>query len=293
MDYEGLTDPGSQSKIKNQKSKMLGRFVGFVKEAWDNRKEIGPDESNGVSPLDSKFGFAWRDYRILAEWARRSGDTSFRKTADHIREIVESDDSKKKIIGGQDDVHRLYALSVFKGKATAPTKQSSISHLPSTRLYSEIKSAIDYLFSKQSPDGSWPVGMEKAAFHKHQAPDAEGLEYLTGQIVDTLVYAGVPRTDPRLVKAGRWLLSRQKEFGGWFQTGTCENFVTPMRESRYAVMALSDLFPVPPVASVPTSKMQAGVLGQLDDLWRVPAAERTRTIKSVSALLHDSNPFVR
>ncbi len=31
------------------------------------------DEANGVIPLDSKFGFAWRDWRVLDELARRTG----------------------------------------------------------------------------------------------------------------------------------------------------------------------------------------------------------------------------
>ena len=32
---------------------------------------------------------------------------------------------------------------------------------------------------------------------------------------------------------------------GWFQTTTHENFRTPMRETRYAVMALAEAFPRP------------------------------------------------
>ena len=41
----------------------------------------------------------------------------------------------------------------------------------------------------------------------------------------------------------RYLLSQQQDFGGWFQTTTHENFRTPMRETRYAVMALAEAFP--------------------------------------------------
>ena len=56
---------------------------------------------------------------------------------------------------------------------------------------------------------------------------------------------GLPRDHPALAKALRYLLAQQQDFGGWFQTTTHENFRTPMRETRYAVMALAEAFPRP------------------------------------------------
>ena len=34
-----------------------------------SRSDLPADEQNGVVPLDSKFGFAWRDWRVLSELA--------------------------------------------------------------------------------------------------------------------------------------------------------------------------------------------------------------------------------
>ena len=56
---------------------------------------------------------------------------------------------------------------------------------------------------------------------------------------------GLPRDHPAVAKALRYLLAQQQDFGGWFQTTTHENFRTPMRETRYAVMALAEAFPRP------------------------------------------------
>ena len=67
--------------------------------------------------------------------------------------------------------------------------------------------------------------------------------YTTGQLAWTLLRTGLPRDHPALVKAWRYLLAQQQDFGGWFQTTTHENFRTPMRETRYAVMALAEAFP--------------------------------------------------
>ena len=67
--------------------------------------------------------------------------------------------------------------------------------------------------------------------------------YTTGQLVDTLLEIGLPRDHPAIARALRYLLSQQQDFGGWFQTTTHENFRTPMRETRYAVMALAPGLP--------------------------------------------------
>ena len=56
---------------------------------------------------------------------------------------------------------------------------------------------------------------------------------------------GLPRDHPAIARAIGYLLSQQQDFGGWFQTTTHENFRTPMRETRYAVMALARAFPRP------------------------------------------------
>ena len=86
----------------------------------------------------------------------------------------------------------------------------------------------------QNADGGW--------YELDSGPGSSAV-YTTGQLAWTLLRIGVPRDDPALDKALRYLLAQQQDFGGWFQTTTHENFRTPMRETRYAVMALAEAFP--------------------------------------------------
>src|SRR5262249_23543759 len=60
--------------VTRRPTALLDRWTGFLQAAWDHRTKLPEDENNGVSPLDSKFGFAWRDWRVLDELARRTGD---------------------------------------------------------------------------------------------------------------------------------------------------------------------------------------------------------------------------
>ena len=98
-----------ENSVTGRQTPHLRRFTGFLQAAWDHRDTLPDDENNGVSPLDSKFGFAWRDWRVLDEQARRTGDPSARKSADHIAQILLRPDGPGRIQGTQDRLHRLHA----------------------------------------------------------------------------------------------------------------------------------------------------------------------------------------
>ena len=86
----------------------------------------------------------------------------------------------------------------------------------------------------------------------------------------------------------RYLLAQQQDFGGWIQTTTHENFRTPMRETRYAVMALAEAFPRPGAplrgwgnrderpARLPRTDSLVHTLDDLENLWDVPEPDRAR-----------------
>src|SRR5439155_19542363 len=120
-------------------------------------------------------------------------------------------------------------------------------------------------------------------WHEVDSGPGPSAVYTTGQLTWTVLRIGRPREDPAIAKALRYLMSQQQDFGGWFQTTTHENFRTPMRETRYAVMALAEAFPRPgaplrgmgniggvlaklPEASSPASKLLEG----LESLWEAP-----------------------
>ncbi|HEY2932838.1 MAG TPA: hypothetical protein VGK99_13930, partial [Acidobacteriota bacterium] len=279
-----------ENSVAGRPTARLDRFTGFLQAAWDHRTTLPADEDNGVSPLDSKFGFAWRDWRVLAEKARRTGDKSARMSADHIEEIFAGAESIRRLEGTQDRLHRLHGLALMNRQ----------------RYQAEIAAEIRYQIDRQNEDGGWPGNDEKPAGGDRRPPSAASAEYLTGQTIHTLLTAGAgDKERARLEKGARWLLSRQQDFGGWFQTDTIENFITPMRETRYAIMALSALYPRQAEsgrglgnrdekpARRPRTDSVLHTLDDLDNLWQVPAARRAEFEAGIVPLLKHQNSFVR
>src|SRR3989442_5020141 len=75
-------------------------------------------------------------------------------------------------------------------------------------------------------------------------PKSAAVEFQTGHCLYAFALAGYTAEDPAVRKAVDYLLKRQQPFGGWFDPlQSYENFRTPFRETQFAVMALSELFP--------------------------------------------------
>src|SRR5208282_2016547 len=139
----------------------------------------------------------------------------------------------------------------------------------------KIKRETGGLLALQNPDGGW---------HETDAQPGPSAVYTTGQLVVTLLEIGLPRDDPAVARALRYLLAEQQDFGGWFQTTTHENFRTPMRETRYAVMALARAYPRDGAplkswgnrdegpARLPRTDSLVHTLDDLENLWDVPQA---------------------
>jgi HEAT repeat protein len=268
-----------ERQVSGVETPTFRRFAPFLRAAWGDRTELPADEVNGVVPLDSKFGIAWRDHRVLREAGRRGEDPADLRAADNLARLVADPASSKKVETFQDRIHRLYA-------------RHSIGVDPDPR---PLRQDAEALFDLQNEDGGW---------HEVDSKRGPSAVYTTGQVVWTLLEIGYPRDDPRIAKALRYLLAQQKEFGGWFQTDSHENFRTPMRETRFAVMALAEGFPKgAPLnswgnrdegpARLPRSDGLVPLLDDLENLWDVPEAERPRFAAAIIPLLDHPEPLVR
>ena len=202
-----------EAEVTGLESKTFLRFGPFLKAGWAERTDLPPDELNGVVPLDSKFGYTWRNWPVLSEVARRTKDSEYIKVAGHAADLLTRPESKQQINQSQaptselqDRMHRLYGLALIDAKGHA----------------AEIATEIGSLMAFQNADGGWPEFTAKAS------PSAV---YTTGQMMVSLMQAGVPRDDPRIRMGCRYLLKEQLNFGGWFQTTTSENFRTPMHNA--------------------------------------------------------------
>jgi HEAT repeat protein len=269
-----------ENQVTGQPTKILERFGPFLRAAWETRTNLPADEQNGVIPLDSKFGFAWRDWRVLDELARRTGRPDDARAAENLARILGSRTADRQIESLQDRIHRLHAWWLIDRAAFA----------------SKIKRETGALLALQNADGGW---------HETDGGPGASAVYTTGQLLDVLLETGLPRDHPAVARGLRYLLSQQQEFGGWFQTTTHENFRTPMRETRYAVMALARAFPLPGAplhswgnrddgpARRPRTDSLVHTLDDLENLWDVPANERSYYTHAILPLLGHPDVLVR
>ncbi|MBX6312953.1 MAG: HEAT repeat domain-containing protein, partial [Isosphaeraceae bacterium] len=269
-----------EREVTGRASPTFERFGPFLQAAWAERSDLPPDEQNGVVPLDSKFGFAWRDWRVLTEMARRTGREDYARAAANIAQILNDPAADRRVETLQDRIHRLYAWWL-----TDPQKNAD-------RIAAEAKALLDL----QNEDGGW---------HELDTKRGPSAVYTTGQLTWTLLQIGFARDDPRIARALKYLLAQQQAFGGWFQTTTHENFRTPMRETRYAVEALAEAFPKPgaPLSSWgnrdggparrPRRDTLVHTLDDLENLWDVPEADRPRYAREIATLLDHPEPLVR
>ncbi len=267
-------------QVDGRDAASVDRFGPFLRAAWQGRWELPGDEMNGVVPLDSKFGSAWRDWRVLTELTARTGRVAYAGAADAIADVLADPATDARIETLQDRMHRLYAWTVIDPE----------------RFAARISLEAAALLALQNPDGGW---------HELGQPGRPSAAYATGQMAWTLMRAGIPRDDPRIVRALDLLLARQQPFGGWFETTTHENFRTPMRETRYALEALAVGFPRAdgPLTSwgnrdgqparIPRAGPLAATLADLDRLWDVPRPDQLRFAAAIVPLLDAPDPLVR
>ena len=269
-----------EREVSAQETETILRFGPFLERAWESRRDLPPDELNGVIPLDSKFGFAWRDWRVLSELASRTHREDFAKAAVKIARILSERAADMRAENLQDRIHRLYAWWLIDKKKYA----------------SKIKRETGALLALQNSDGGW---------HETDSGPGGSAVYTTGQLTWTLLRIGLPRDHPAVAKALRYLLAQQQDFGGWFQTTTHENFRTPMRETRYAVMALAEAFPQAEAptrgwanrdlgpARLPRTDSLVPLLDDLENLWDVAGPDRPRFARDITPLLEHPEPLVR
>ena len=273
-----LLDFGRQ--VLGRDTPEFERFGPFLRAAWRGRRSLPADEVNGVVPLDSKFGLAWRDWRVLTEMTRRTGRVAYAQAADAIADILDDPATDRQVETLQDRIHRLYAWRL----------------IDKDHFSARIKAEANALLALQNPDGGW---------HELDKQPGPSAVYTTGQLTRVLLKLGFSREDPRISRALAYLLSQQQPFGGWFQTATHENFRTPMRETRFAIEALAEAFPRPggPLKGwgnrdngpprLPRDGPMVATLDDLENLWDVPEAGRPEFVRAIVRLLDHTEPIIR
>jgi HEAT repeat protein len=122
-----------------------------------------------------------------------------------------------------------------------------------------------------------------------------------------LAQAGFGIDHPQIRKGVLALLQGRQPWGGWLDNSNYENFKTPFRETQFAVMALSQLFPdedparprertrgwqagFPPPPTRLTPDKEWELLAQLDQFWERPS---TNLLRQIGEAIDHPEPLVR
>jgi HEAT repeat protein len=267
MDYE--------DRVAGARRDNLHRGIAeFLKLYYDGRNALPPDESNGNNPV-SRYKVATDSWRQLDAMARRTGDSRYAETRDLVARLLPT---------GKPANTRDLAAQTIGLCLRDPGRQT---------LAEPIDANVRRLISLQRPDGHWSVKFD---------PSYPITEMQTGESLYALTLAGRRPDDPAMRRGIVALLTRQQAFGGWFDVNPYEQFRTPFRETQWALMALSTLYPSPrprpdgwngPLGPQPRT-LRAGspatLIRDLEQIWDVPAADLQRAV--IAQLGHEA-PMVR
>ncbi|MEM7144690.1 MAG: hypothetical protein AAF591_06120 [Verrucomicrobiota bacterium] len=126
--------------------------------------------------------------------------------------------------------------------------------IPSLLTQSARDKTLEMITRQQRPDGGWSIrtfattetwgsprrAAELATEPNHDNPESDG--YMTGLTLLVLADAGIPPTDPRIIRGIKWLKSHQRESGRWWtkslNVDSRFHFIT-YSGTAYAALALA------------------------------------------------------
>ena len=246
----------------------------FLKLYYEGRTELPADESNGNNPV-SRYKVATDSWRQLDEIYKRTGEPSYAAMRDLVAQILPT--------GKPAHTRDLAAQTI--GLCLIDPKQEKHAKL--------IQANVEQLLSLQRAGGHWSVKFD---------PNYAITEMQTGESLYALCLAGLGPDHPAVRRGVLALLGRQQEFGGWFDLNPYEQFRTPFRETQWALIALSSLYPsstparpgwnspLGPQPAVLRAESPARLIRDLERIWDVPDAALRQQV--LAQLGHES-PLVR
>ena len=267
MDYENLVAGSGRNNLHRG-------IAEFLKLYYDGRTELPSDESNGNNHV-SRYKVAADSWRQLDEILRRTGNADDKAARDLVAKLLPT--------GKPAHTRDLAAQTI--GLCLIDPKQEKHGAL--------IQANVQQLLSLQRASGHWSVKFD---------PKYPITEMQTGESLFALASAGLKPDHPAMRRGIVALLRRQQAFGGWFDVNPYEQFRTPFRETQWALMSLSTLYPNPktrlpgwngPLGQEPVSlrtDSPGTLIRDLERIWDVPGVDIERKI--IAQLGHES-PLVR
>lgn len=267
MDFENMISGAPHNNLHRG-------IAEFLKLYYDGRSALPPDESNGNNPV-SRYKVASDSWRQLDEIFRRTGDQRYAATRDLVARLLPT--------GTPANTRDLAAQTI--GICLIDPAQ--------TTLKGQIESNVERLLALQRQGGHWSVKFD---------PNYPITEMQTGESLYALARAGLKPDHPAVRQGIVALLSRQQDFGGWFDINPYEQFRTPFRETQWALMALSAFYPNPkprsfgwngPMGPEPDCLRTGSPETLIRDLERLWNPARPELARGASAALGHELPLVR
>jgi hypothetical protein len=270
-----LVDQYDREFTGEQRISLLKGVGGYLKIYYKGRTELPGDESNGNTPLVSKYEVAWYSWKVFHELFDATGEVEYREYRDLVRKLIE----QEKINNNVDLCYQTMAFATIDRAAYAD----------------KIKRNAERILSLQRSDGQWSMLFE---------PDSPSVEFQTYHSLYVLALAGYSAENPQIARSLKLLFDRQQEWGGWFDPKqSYENFRTPFRETQFAVMALSQFHKQAAVKgwssgserrpAQPAGGDESGPLArlhQIDNTWDEPGKQ---LIDELRMSLTSEEPLIR
>ncbi|HLX45106.1 MAG TPA: HEAT repeat domain-containing protein, partial [Bryobacteraceae bacterium] len=259
-----LLDMARTEANENFDARGINRgYADYLNLHYGNRKALADDEADGSMPMVSSFEIglqSWQTYGLMAR--DFPGEAQWQKRRSEVQEEIAARPPANVIDLGW----KITALSVIDRQ----------------QYRRDVEDLVRQLYSWQTETGQFPYAFDRTA-----APS----DFISYQALYALAMAGHrAETDPWLARTVAYALSKQRPDGSWQGDPVYKGFDTPFRDTQFAVMGLSQLYPYSGSKPAPgTATIRTGSLDQaLADLDGLPSRPGEALRKEVLAILANS-----
>jgi len=247
------------------------KFASFLKIHYHGLTAMPGDEPDGCEPNISPYEIATQSWQTFDLLWQRTHDPRWRTERERVTALAV----------GYQPVNVIDLNWRITFLATADR----------LKFARELRADIARLYSLERPNGTWSMLFD---------PASKSADFVSFHSLYALAVAGErPENNPQLAKAVAYCLNAQRPEGDWQGDPVYKGFNTPFRDTQFAVMALSTLYPGPyakrPAApsswatgwpAVPTQLAVQDLprlLFQLDQFWDLAPETTLRQIRDVLA----------
>ena len=250
-------------------------YANYLNLHWSGRETMAGEEADGNQPAVSPFEIglqSWQTYGLAA------------------RDFPREPQWKERRAG----VERMLVAAKINNVIDLGWKITALATIDRVRYREEIEALITEMYKWWRDDGRLPYTFDK------NAPPSD---FITYQSMYALALAGRrPETDTRLASMVAYALRAQRPEGSWQGDPIYKGFDTPFRDTQFAVMGLSELFPYQ--GSKPRLQSDLELLGERrpasitlgaspSALVREAAARVCRDAGALAAALGDKSKLVQ